>query len=359
MDKLNFSSTYYKNKAKAPRYINYQNHRTASDAFMLCIKDLPKEELDNLCQKLKEYYANTDDPIYLNLETCYALTQGENTPYLKCDKNVKHTILSVAFSLAHENKTMGSKENNHGSTTAWINHVLYHAEASSQLAKQAQLDPDTAMKLGILHDIGRKFTHTFLHTIAGFEYLQDNGWYEESFACLTHSFLSDVDQNNIRRGNRSANCEPAAKGFHVDQNGNACWTKNIEKDDIHQFLDGYLYNQYDQILNVADLMATSTGITTPYNRVTDIATRKPIDPKNRKFFLASFCNTMLEILQQSGEIEQTPNLKIKATPNISLEEMDQIFFDISNQFTDFYNKISDNKIQTPGPQYKKALVQQN
>ena len=47
--------------------------------------------------------------------------------------------------------------------------------------------------------------------------------------------------------------------------------------------------------NIADLIATSDGITTPYDRVQDVATRKKPDIRNRGYFLSEFSNKVLNI----------------------------------------------------------------
>ena len=53
---LNFSSNYYKNITKHKITAKYENNNTASDAFLMFIKSLPYEELDNLCSKIEYYY---------------------------------------------------------------------------------------------------------------------------------------------------------------------------------------------------------------------------------------------------------------------------------------------------------------
>lgn len=87
---------------------------------------------------------------------------------------------------------------------------------------------------------------------------------------MTHSFVN---------GNRCANNEPAEDGFYVDDTGNPRWEENTAKDDITKFLENYQYNEYDNILTIADLMATDKGIVSPFDRIEDIATRKKLDVK--------------------------------------------------------------------------------
>lgn len=338
---LNFSGEYYRNIVKNKYTASYENNKTAADAFLLCIKDLPYEELDNLCKLIEHYYRFKENPISISLEDCYKLTQGQDTMDIACDKNFKNILLSLAYQCIENGNTIGSKvrDNGKGSTTAWINHCLYQGQAAAAIANSLGLDSDTARKLGILHDIGRKYTHTLMHTIAGFETLIDEGWKDEAFICLTHSFIGNKKTN---KGGRCCGCDPAIPGFYLDENGNPQWDKSIDKDDVTKFLDTYNYNIYDSIINMADLMATSYGVISPYDRVTDIATRTTPDPKNRNYFKAEFSNLMFFFLEQAGEIENIGTLK--ATANTSDEKFDQVFYDISVLFTEYYNNISPKKI---------------
>ena len=344
---LNFSSDYYKQIALSTKSIDYKTNKTAKDAFMLCIKDLPYNEVDNLCKEISKYYCFKNKPQILSQKDCYKLTQGENTPTIECDQDFKRILLNLAYQCINAGKTIGSRKRNNGnSTTSWISHCLHQGQTAATLAKSQNLDPDTAKKLGILHDIGRKYTHTLLHTVAGFEKLIDEGWIEEAFICLTHSFLGNKNQNNTFIGGRCCGCDPAVPGFYVDENGNPRWNDIATKDDITFFLETYQYNSYDLIINMSDLIATSNGPTTPYYRVTDIATRTEPDPTNRNYFKAEFSNLMLHFLQKAGEIEPDSIGKLKANTKTSDEQMDSIFHDVSELFTDYYNSISIKKIET-------------
>lgn len=340
---LNFSGNYYRNITNHKYTANYENSKYAADAFMLCINSLPYEELDNLCIKIQEYYHSKEAPIFLSLEDCYQLTQGNDTQYVFCNKEFKNTLLALAYKCINERKTVGSKlrENSKSSTTSWLSHCLYQGETAAILAKSQGLNPDTARKLGILHDIGRKYTHTLMHTIAGFETLVDEGWIDEAFICLTHSFIGNKKTN---KGGRCCGCDPAVPGFSIDENGNPKWDESIQKDDVTLFLDSYNYNSYDSIINMADLMATSYGIISPYERVTDISTRTTPDPRNRNYFKAEFSNLMLHFLNQAGEIENLN--EIKATPETSDEHLDRIFYEVSTLFSNYFNTICPNKIVT-------------
>lgn len=92
----------------------------------------------------------------------------------------------------------------------------------------------------------------------------------EARATLTHSFIN---------AGRCANCDPAEDGFYINSEGKPSWEDGTKVDDITEVLENMQYDDYDMILNIADLIATDKGITSPYARVEDIAKRKVPDPK--------------------------------------------------------------------------------
>lgn len=347
-ESLNFSNEYFKNLAINKIETKYENNFTASDAFMLCIKDIDIENLDNLCTYIQNFYSQQG--IIISKEDCYMLTQGQ-TVTIKPEKQIqifeeqitltedlKQIILELAYQCISDGHHLGNKMSGKFNTSAWLSHSLYQGETAALLASQLNLKPDTARKLGILHDIGRKKTHKFDHTIQGFELLAQENLLDEAICCLTHSFIA----NDKLHGNRCANCDAALPGFYVDNNGKPNWDETTEKDDITYFLESHNYNLYDFIINIADLMATDKGITSPYERVADIATRKPIDPKNRKFFLASLINLLNTLMNINQE-------QIKATDNISEEEMNQLFQKTSENFYNYFLELrSKNNSQKLG-----------
>lgn len=194
------------------------------------------------------------------------------------------------------------------------------------------LNPDVGMKLGILHDIGRKFDQSFMHTIKGYEYLCSLGYNDEAICCLTHSFLSD----ETSKGNRSANCDPAPEGFYVNEEGKGVFREESNKDDITYFLEQYNYNLYDIILNISDLMATSKGITSPYDRVLDVYTRKSPDI-NSPFFKVCFVNALRRMLYMMYEDEKYSKLYNKN--EVPDENVDNLLIETSNEFMSKYTEL--------------------
>ena len=54
---------------------------------------------------------------------------------------------------------------------------------------------------------------------------------------------------------------------------------------------------------------------------------------------------MFYFLEQTGEIEPNSIGTLKATYNISDEQLDKIFYDVSSLFTYYFNNISSTKIK--------------
>lgn len=293
------------------------------ESFMLLINGVGKENLDNLCRELTKYYPK------LTEDECYRLTQGEGEIF----KNNSGIVSSVIFNCANDclaqGKHLGSNEISSGkiNTSSWISHSIYEAQVARTLAQMTGLNREKAMTLAILHDFGRKKIHTFEHVTQGFEDLVQLGWEDEAVATLTHSFIN---------GGRCANCDSAEDGFYIDENGGPRWKSEEYKDDLARFLELYSYDGYDDILNVADLMATDRGIVSPAERVTDVATRRTPDPKNRNYFLSEFINKMNEMLMKMGKI--TEFQKVDAT--LGDEEIKKIFDEISAKFFDVYKENS-------------------
>lgn len=322
--KLYFSNEEYKRKALSKSKSEKSNH-SVGDAFMLITKDLPKEDLSNLISLMER-------ELNLPSEVCYNLTQNDKTNSI-----TKSKIVELAYKCIESGRTLGERTINDGkiNTSSWISHVLYEGKLAKQLATKLGVDPNTAQIQGILHDYGRKVTHSFEHVTKGYEKLVDEGWEDEAISCLTHSFLN---------GGRCASNEQAEEGFYVDENGNPSWKPETEKDDITLFLENYQYSTYDTVLNIADLMATSDGIVSPYDRIQDIATRRKLDPTNRGYFLSEFTNTLVDVIEKTGgEVPENMQRHIKSTPNISIDEINEKFKIASDLFYSHYKESIEKK----------------
>lgn len=321
MSELNFKdgSNIIQNLLKTD--YNEQNIHSKEDAFILLINNTEYDNLSNLCEMI---YSN-NELSFTSLDEVYKLTQ---TNYSNLDFNTKRIILDNAFKCLENGKTLGNKTINEGkiNTSSWFSHSLYMGKLSFDLAKILGLNEEIAFTLGILHDIGRKYDHSFNHVIKGCEFLYTIGWYNESISCLTHSFVN---------GGRCSNNEPALPGFYVDDFGNEKWLSDTKMDDVGYFLKHYNYTEYDRILNIADLMATDKGIVSPFDRIEDIATRRTIDKTNRGYFLCEFTNLLVDYMKQAN-ISDSEYSHIKATKNTTLEEINDKFKIISENFYNLY-----------------------
>lgn len=325
---LYFKNEDYKKRALEDAKEKPKSHHSVEDAFFLLIKDAAKEDLMNLCQLVQTYYRST-----ISLEECYQLTQGIGNEQIEFNKEVQSVIYNCAYQCLEEGKSLGNKTIKEGkiNTSNWMGHCLWEGKVAGELAAEIGLEVSKAQKLGILHDYGRKISQNVNHITRGYEELSDKGWTEEAIGSLTHSFLA---------GGRCAWNDSPEPGFYVDEEGEPHWEPGTQKDDVTIFLENYEFTKYDEILNIADLMATSKAIVSPAERIADIATRrKEFDPKNRLYFLAELTNKLIELLEQiGGKVPNDMTEKVKAKKGVTLEEITTKFERASEIFFDEYQK---------------------
>ena len=124
--KLNFTSEKYKEKArKSLGYAKVESTKTMSEAFMLLIKDVSKEDLSNLCSKIK---MELGGKVELTEEECYELTQGSECILKKVSNEteigkIEKYLLNLAYECLQKDKVhLGDKKVQNGiNTSAWIN----------------------------------------------------------------------------------------------------------------------------------------------------------------------------------------------------------------------------------------------
>ena len=328
---LYFSDRKYLEKAINSKY-DEDNKNTKEDAFLLLIKGIEPENLDNLILLMQAYYKYTGKD--LSIEECYDLTQGKENEIVSLTNKTKNLIYPLAYFCIGKGKSLGNKltEDGKHNCSNWISHSLYEGKLAGQLAFKMGLNVELATKLGILHDYGRKFEHNSGHIIKGYEALVNQEWEQEALGCLTHSFLG---------GGRSAWNDEPEEGFYLLETGIPYKRQNAMNDDIRQFLDKYEFTKYDLVLNISDLMATSYGIVSPAERIADIETRRNnIDEMpNRGYFLAEFRNKLLETMQDMGyDVPKDKKYELRATSNITLQKIKEEFEDASEMFFDAYQR---------------------
>ena len=80
-------------------------------------------------------------------------------------------IEKMAFACVEEGINLGIKTTADGkiNTSSWISHSINVSKVCACLANKLKLDINTAKILGLMHDYGRKYNHSFGHIIHGFE----------------------------------------------------------------------------------------------------------------------------------------------------------------------------------------------
>lgn len=133
----------------------------------------------------------------------------------------------------------------------WENHSRGAAVVAERIAEKAGMDKDKAYAMGLLHDVGRyKAVKTGMnHTIYGYELLMEKGMPEIARICLTHSF-------NPKEKVQILKLDDAEKTAFVKD-----YVLNVEFDD------------YDKLIQLADFMAGSHGITTIERRFCSVLSR--------------------------------------------------------------------------------------
>ena len=175
----------------------------------------------------------------------------------------------------------------------WILHSIYVGLACKRLAKALDLNQDYALKIGLLHDIGRKINHNN-HPIEGYLYLKELGYEDIARYSLTHSFLNNDITKTVGMGPKNK--------------------KNYEF--INNYLTNIKKNIFDNIVHLSDLMCLDTGFTTIEKRILDIITRKGITENSYDHYIAlnDFINWF--------ELETKTNL-YDLFPEIKKEDLDE------------------------------------
>ncbi|MBQ3325692.1 HD domain-containing protein [Candidatus Saccharibacteria bacterium] len=181
---------------------------------------------------------------------------------------------------------------------AWHNHSHGAAEFAKKVAEQAGMDAERAYASGLLHDIGRYLgPHTgFYHIVDGYDFLKEKGMPEEiARICMTHSF----------------NPQDSVDNLHLD---------NPEKEKrIKDYVKSLKYDDYDRLIQLADYMSGSHGISTIERRYCSVMRRhgvllsQPRDVLNKLYELKEHFNKKIgmdvyELFHD--EIAKTPFLGI-------------------------------------------------
>jgi hypothetical protein len=164
----------------------------------------------------------------------------------------------------------------------WAQHSRNVALAARLVAEcHPRLDPQDAYILGLLHDIGRRAgAYHIRHLFDGYHFLQELGYEDAAWICLTHSFpIADI---NVYNGNRD--CSADEVDFLVD------------------FLAKIEFNAYDRLITICDGIAPPEGFCLLEKRMVDVALRYGINQHTLLGWRARF--------QIQAELEDTVGCSI-------------------------------------------------
>ncbi|MEG2290206.1 MAG: HD domain-containing protein [Clostridium sp.] len=139
----------------------------------------------------------------------------------------------------------------------WVKHSIYAGKAAQLIAQNCDdLDSGTALILGMLHDIGRRFGVTGMrHILDGYNFLMEKGFYRAAKVCITHSF----DCKDIRSAFGKWDCTDEEYEF------------------VKQYLESTEYDDYDRLIQLCDALAFIDGYYLIEKRMVEAALRHGIN----------------------------------------------------------------------------------
>ena len=139
----------------------------------------------------------------------------------------------------------------------WIPHSRYVGQAAKLISeKHPDLNPETALVLGTLHDIGRRFGVSGIrHGYDGYKFIIEQGFPDAARICITHSFPTKLVNEAVDR-----------------------WDGSIEQlEFIQEYLEKIEFNQYDKLIQLCDALAMPQGFVLLEKRLLDAAIRRGVN----------------------------------------------------------------------------------
>ena len=134
----------------------------------------------------------------------------------------------------------------------WGNHSRTVAHCAEMIAARAGMDAEKAYALGLLHDIGRRFSSRHLgHVSDGYSYMMSLGYGEAARICLTHSFNGQKIEGYI--GNFDTTAEETAL--------------------IRDRLREAVFDDYDRLIQLCDAISGAEGVMDIEERMGDVKQR--------------------------------------------------------------------------------------
>ena len=150
----------------------------------------------------------------------------------------------------------------------WVDHSLHVGQAAQLIAREdRELDENTALVLGMLHDIGRRYGVTSMrHSIDGYKFATEKGYDLWARICITHSF----PVKNINAVFGKWDCSEAEYKF------------------VKEYLDNIEISTYDKLIQMCDALALPTGYCLMEKRMLDVAMRHGVNEYTIEKWKATF-----------------------------------------------------------------------
>lgn len=178
----------------------------------------------------------------------------------------------------------------------WVQHSIYAGKAAQLIAENCEdMDSNTSLILGMLHDIGRKFGITGMrHIIDGYNFLIEKGFHKAAKVCITHSF----NYKNIKSAIGKWDCTEDEYNF------------------VKQYLENTRYDDYDKLIQLCDALAFIDGYCFIEKRMVEVALRYGVNKytplkwkstfETKKYFEQKMGKSVYSILP--GVVENTLGL---------------------------------------------------
>jgi hypothetical protein len=176
----------------------------------------------------------------------------------------------------------------------WIEHSINVGKAAELIARNCKdLNPDVALVLGMLHDIGVRFGVSYMkHILYGYNFAMEKGYYKVAKVCLTHSF----------------DCQDMKTCF-----GRWDYCNDEEYNFISNYISSVEYDDYDKLIQLCDALALPSGFCLMEKRMVDAVLRHGIHEhvtekwkatfKNKQYFEEKMGKSIYSVLP--GVIENT------------------------------------------------------
>ena len=142
----------------------------------------------------------------------------------------------------------------------WGDHSRVAARCAEKIAAAADMDPEKAYILGLLHDIGRKFGVKHLgHVYDGYHYMMELGYPDAARICLTHSFSRPTLEVYIGKRDIS----------------------DAQQMQLQALLDETEYDDYDKLIQLCDCLAGPGVVMDMEARMADVKERYGCYPQEK------------------------------------------------------------------------------